>query len=98
METVENIATVIGLITASIALITLVIGYVRSLSKIKDGMKALLRNNIEHCYYKNLEKKTLREYERKNLDSLYGAYHDVLKGNSFASDLYEQMRDWTIIR
>ena len=46
METVENIATVIGLITASIALITLVIGYVRSLSKIKDGMKALLRNNI----------------------------------------------------
>lgn len=58
----------------------------------------MLRSQIEHCYYKNLPNKTLREFERKNLDSLYGAYHDGLHGNSFAQDLYETMREWRIER
>lgn len=94
----EKVSAVIGIITALVTLFTLLIGYMRNLRKIKGGMKALLRNEIERCYYAHLEDKTLREYERKNLDSLYEAYHDGLKGNSFAQDLYEQMRDWKIVR
>lgn len=98
MQTIQNIATVVGLILSGISLLLLVLGYLRNLKKIKDGMRAMLRSNIEHCYYKNYDKKTLREYERKNLDSLYAAYHDGLKGNSFAQDIYEEMRDWKIVR
>ena len=98
MQGIENASTIIGLCLSGISLLVLVFGYIRNLKKIRDGMKAMLRSDIEHCYYKNVEAKTLREYERKNLDSLYSAYHDGLKGNSFAQDLYSEMREWKIIR
>ena len=90
--------TIVSLILALISLFTLIFGYIKNLNKLKEGMKAMLRSEIEHCYYKNLHQKTLKEYERKNLDSLYAAYHDGLNGNTFAQDLYEEMRDWQIER
>lgn len=93
-----TISAIIGLVMTIISLCTLIFGYIKNLTKIKEGMKAQLRSEIEHCYYKNLEKKELREYERKNLDSIYAAYHDGLNGNTFAQDLYDEMRDWRIVR
>lgn len=93
-----TVSAILGLIISSISILTLIFGYTKNLTKIKEGMKAQLRSEIEHCYYKNLEKKELREYERKNLDSLYAAYHDGLKGNTFAQDLYDEMREWHIVR
>lgn len=95
---VSVVYTAISLVLALISLLTLIFGYIKNLNKIKDGMKAMLRSEIEHCYYENLPYKTLQEYERKNLDSLYAAYHDGLKGNTFAQDLYDEMRDWEIVR
>lgn len=93
-----TIASVVGLIISLITLLTLILKFFKDLAKIKEGMKAQLRSDIEHYYYKNLVTEELREYERKNLDSLYAAYHDGLHGNSFATDLYEQMRNWKIVR
>lgn len=94
-----NVAyTIVSLILAMISLLTLIIGYVRNLCKLKEGMRAMLRSEIEHIYYKNYANQTLMEYERKNLDSLYAAYHDGLKGNTFATDIYEKMREWKIER
>lgn len=95
---VSIVYTIINTILALFSLFTLIYGCVKILNNLKEGMKAMLRSEIEHCYYKNLEKKQLREYERKNLDSLYAAYHDGLKGNTFAQDLYDEMREWRIVR
>lgn len=95
---VGTVSAILGIVMSLISLLTLIFGYIRNLTKIKEGMKAILRSEIEHCYYKNLPEKTLKEYERKNLDSLYAAYHEGLKGNTFAQDLYEEMREWRIIR
>lgn len=90
--------TIVSLILALISLFTIIFGYIKNMKKLKEGMKAMLRSEIEHCYYKNLPEKKLKEYERKNLDSLYAAYHDGLNGNTFAQDLYDEMREWQIVR
>ena len=63
---------------------------------IKIGVQCLLRNVIKDMYYSNRESKTLREYERKTLDSCYEAYK-ALGGNSFITHLVEEMRTWEII-
>lgn len=68
-------------------------------SKIKDiadGQRSLLRSEIMAIYYRHCdeEEPTLREYERKLLDTLYAAY-ETLHGNTFVSDLYNnEMRHW----
>ena len=95
---VSIVYTVVSLILALISLVGMILGYVHNLSKLKEGMRALLRSQIEQCYYDHVAGKTLMEYERKNLDSLYAAYHDGLKGNSFAQDLYDEMREWHTVR
>lgn len=96
--TISAISAVVGLVASLISLFTIIFGYIRNLKKIREGMKAMLRSGIEHAYYKHAEDKTLKEYERKNIDSLYQAYHDGLHGNSFCADIYEEMRDWKITR
>lgn len=93
-----TIASVAGLLVSIITLVTFLAKYVRDIKKIKEGMKAQLRSDIEKMYYGHLDSKSLREYERKNLDSLYEAYHDGLHGNSFATDMYNTMREWEIVR
>lgn len=93
-----TIASVASLCVSLITLGTFLKKYVQEIAKIKEGMKAQLRSDIEKIYYAHLEQKSLREYERKNLDSLYLAYHDGLHGNSFVSDLYEIMRGWEVTR
>ena len=64
---------------------------------LKEGVRALLRDKMEDKYYKHEEDKTLREYERKSVDSIYKAYK-VLGGNSFVDDIYSQIREWEIKR
>lgn len=98
MITVNIITSVVGLILSLISLITLIFGTIRNLNKVREGMKAMLRSDIEKMYYNNLGEKKLKEYERKNLDSLYQAYHDGLHGNSFCTDIYNEMREWEITR
>ena len=95
---IATISSVLGLIISLITLVTFIAKYVKDLNKIKEGMKAQLRSEIESLYYRRVDTKELHEYERKNLDSLYAAYHDGLHGNTFASDIYEEMRDWKVIR
>ena len=57
-----------------------------------------LRNDITAIYYRHCGEETpaLREYERKNLDDLYGGYK-ALGGNHFIDDLYHAMRDWRVV-
>lgn len=72
----------------------------KKIKDIADAQKCQLRSDILSVYYKHCDEDepTLREYERKNLDSLYAAY-EVLHGNTFVKDVYEgQMRHWRVIR
>lgn len=102
MSVISNISIIIGVISGSIALLAAIFSFFTKqghmLKAVVEGQKALLRDAIEQIYYKNYENKTLREYERKSLDSLFLAYYEGLHGNSFVCDIYKEMREWEIIR
>lgn len=89
-----------------ISSIVIILGFAGTLiafwSKIKDiaeGQQCQLRNDITSMYYKHCDdtNPTLREFERKNLDSIYAAYK-ALKGNHYIDDLYVQMRHWKVTK
>lgn len=95
----------LGLIAAVIGYVVTIIGVFTYLSRIwknikleRDGVLCLLRSNIRKIYYAHVdeEEPTLREYERQDLDELYGGYN-ALHGNTFVGDLYEIMRHWKVV-
>lgn len=65
---------------------------------ISDGVQCLLRSRIRDIYYKHVDEnpQRIREYERQDLDDLYEGYK-ALGGNHFIDDLYEKMRNWTVV-
>ena len=105
MEVFKNIMTVVQGITAVITLLTLfikpirkkVFGVILDVESIKEGLRCVLRDRITAIYYKNLDNKTLREYEFQNLEKAYAGYK-ALDGNSFVDHIYEEMMEWSIAR
>jgi hypothetical protein len=93
MEHLTAIVTLIGEISVLVGAITPVI---ISNSKIKNGMKCQLRSEMLQIYYRNHEKKTIRQYEYENFVSLYEAYKQ-LKGNSFIDKIYKEIQEWDVI-
>lgn len=65
--------------------------------KASDGERCLLRSEILRIYYKNLEHRTIRQYEMENYIRLYEAYK-ALGGNSFVDEIDEEIRSWKVIR
>ena len=88
---IKDIIVVVGFIASVIAIL-------RKLKIIVNANKCQLRSQITAIYYKHVDEEnpTLREYERKNLDEMYGGYH-TLHGNTFIDDIYDKMRHWTVV-
>lgn len=100
MEHFKAIVTLIGYLTTVGGVLIFLNKQWKKIKDIADAQKCLLRSDILTIYYKHCdeEEPTLREFERKSLDSLYGAY-ETLHGNSFVSDVYnDQMRHWRVVR
>lgn len=64
----------------------------------KEVSKTILRNSIVHLYYKYIGSDGMPYYERENLISLYEAYHEILDGNSFATNCYEELLKKPVIK
>lgn len=90
----SGIASVIGLVSI---LVKPIRNRLFGIKRIEEGQKCLLRSQILAIYYAHQDDKTLRQFERENLDYLYNAY-DALKGNSFVKDIYKAMRTWEVIQ
>lgn len=57
--------------------------------------KKLMANIIENLYYQNREKRCLDMNEFRRLTEVYAIYHsDQIHGNSYISELYEEMMGW----
>ena len=54
------------------------------------------RNTIKNIYYRYNHEKRIPLYERKTVDVTYDIYHNILKGNSYASLLYDEICKWEI--
>ncbi len=77
-------------------LLGVVVGIIVFFRKIADGIKCLLRSKMLDIYYRNKDKKTIRQYEKENFVLLYIAYK-ALKGNSFIDDINEEVKTWEVI-
>ena len=57
--------------------------------------KKLMANIIENLYYQNRDKRCLDMNEFRRLTDVYAIYHgDQIHGNSYISELYEEMILW----
>lgn len=68
-----------------------------SVRRIKDGTKCQLRSEMLRIYYRNIESKTIRQYEYENFVFLYEAYKS-LRGNSFIDKIWSEVQEWKVIR
>lgn len=67
-----------------------------SILKLTNGLKCQLRSEMLRIYYKNVDNKTIRQYEYENFVYLYDAYKS-LKGNSFIEKIYSEIKQWRVI-
>ena len=101
MHILQMTASCAGSISCILALVTLLVKPLRErifgAKEVREGQKCLLRSEIVRTYYRNLEEKQLRQYEFENLAYCYAAYRQ-LGGNSFVEHIYNEMKEWNVIR
>ena len=87
----------IGYIVTILGFIGILWKFWKKLKSVGEGTQCQLRSDITAIYYRHCDEKdpVLREYERKNLDSLVEAYK-ALGGNNYIDDLYDSMRHWRV--
>lgn len=61
--------------------------------KIREAMKCDLRADMLRTYYRNKDRKKIRQYEKQNFVYSYEAYK-ALKGNSFIDDVHNEVATW----
>lgn len=91
-----DLTTAVALIGEIGVLVGVITPVIVSVRNIKNGMKCQLRSEMLQIYYRNHEKKTIRQYEYENFVSLYEAYKS-LKGNSFIDKIYKEVQEWEVI-
>ena len=100
MELLNQISSACSVVTVIFTTIILLVKPVREkvlgINLIKEGLKCLLRSEILHIYYKNRERKQIRQYEFENFTFCYKAYKS-LNGNSFADHINNEIKEWEVI-
>lgn len=94
VDTAGNICTIA---TCAALLLKPVREWLMGTAHIREGQRCLLRAEIVRIYYRNLELRTLREYEYQNLEKCFRAY-ERLDGNSFVKHIYREMQEWKVIQ
>ena len=92
----ENLTLILTLAGEIIAFLSTIIPMIKTISKISNGTKCQLRNDMLSIYYKHCDTKEIRQYEYENFVMLYEAYK-ALKGNSFIDKIYNEVKTWEII-
>ena len=98
LNTLSQICScVTGVAAAVLLLVRPVRDWVTGANRLRDGQKCLLRSSMLRTYYRNRENRTIRQYEFENFHLEYRAYK-ALKGNSFIDKIWEEVRQWAVIR
>lgn len=92
----ENLTVILTLAAEVIAFVSTLVPIIKTISKISNGTKCQLRNDMLAIYYKHCETKEIRQYEYENFVMLYEAYKS-LGGNSFIDKIYNEVKTWTIV-
>lgn len=92
----EKLFLLAELLSALTVIFATVGAMLRRLKKISDGEKCQLRSHMLATYYKNLEKREIRQFELENFLLMYKSYK-ALKGNSFVDKIKEEVLKWKVI-
>ena len=87
---------IINVISEIVLFIGTITPILLSVLKLTNGLKCQLRSEMLRIYYKNVDNKTIRQYEYENFVYLYDAYKS-LKGNSFIEKIYSEIKQWRVI-
>lgn len=89
-------AEIIGIASAAVTLLGIIVGYLITIDKVMDGQRCLLRSEMLRIYYHNKDRGEIRQYEYENFVLLYEAYKK-LKGNSFIDKIYKEVQKWKVV-
>lgn len=92
----DHLTLAVTFITELVTLVGFIVAVFVWISKIANGQKCQLRNDMLHIYYHHKDNKEIRQYEYENFVLMYEAYK-ALKGNSFIDKIYEEVRKWTVV-
>ena len=87
---------IINVISEIVLFIGTITPILLSILRLTNGLKCQLRSEMLRIYYKNVDNKTIRQYEYENFVYLYDAYKS-LKGNSFIEKIYSEIKQWRVI-
>lgn len=90
LETAAKIAPVLTLLGGVFGMIAKIC---KEYKKIRDAQKCQLRADMLRTYYRNKERKCIRQYEKQNFVYCYEAYK-ALQGNSFIDDVHDEVMSW----
>ena len=91
-----NLTTIATLITEIGVLLAVIIPVLVWIKHIANASRCQLRSDMLNIYYRNRERKMIRQYEYQNFVLLYEGYK-ALKGNSFIDRIYKEVQTWEII-
>lgn len=91
-----DLTTITTLIAEIGVLVGVIIPIISSVRKIANGQKCQLRSDMLHIYYKNKDKREIRQFELENFTLLYDAYKS-LHGNSFVDIIRNEVITWRVI-
>ena len=66
------------------------------LEKVMEGIKCQHRSEMLRTYYRNREKRQIRQYEFEDFLLHYNSYK-TLKGNSFIDKISCEINEWDIV-
>lgn len=95
--TMDWIKQAAALISALGVIVGLFVKVFRSVAKITNGQKAMLRKDMTDIYYAGRETRKIRQYEFENATLEYEAYK-ALGGNSFVDKIYDDIKKWEIVK
>lgn len=112
MQTLQIISLVLGIITASFTVLTLLCAPFRKWlmnsknekkkreeeeSIRKETHRCLLRDRITSTYYQYRDQRQIPQYEYENIERLYKQYK-YLGGNSFVDKIWAEIQTWVVVR
>ena len=91
-----TLAGYFGLVTGGSAAAVIAFKVIRWFVRIAEGIKCQLRTDMLAVYYRNKDRKQIRQYEKQNFVKNFEAYV-ALGGNSFIKDIHAEVVKWEVI-
>lgn len=91
-----DLVKIAGVITALSGAAVIIWKVRKWVINIIEGMKCQLRSEMLRTYYKNKDRKTIRQFELENFTMSYAAYK-ALGGNSFIEEVHNDVLKWEIV-